>query len=390
MKARDIPKRLIVLLCCALVATACGSDIAPEGELVTKETAQTADDIKTSLTTVSVPPKETTSMTETELPLNTTWNDDAESEAFETSTTTTTTTTAAPTTTAPVTTTPAPAPTATTTVTTAAPVKPDETADCVFFVNTGEQQTVITWDKLEGADGYEVAMKRDPDAAWEMLADTKELSFTAAGIGLDRSYIFTVIPYKLDGETKKYSFKTRACAFPYMTQKNGVTYVDGLLIVNKTYSVPANFAYGLTPETQAAFSEMQGAASADGLWIGICSGFRSNGYQNSLYWGYVSRDGQAAADRYSARAGHSEHETGLAIDINDASFRFDATPQAKWLALNCWKYGFIIRYPQGKEDKTGYQYESWHVRYVGLEKAKRITESGLTIEEYYGLTSAYS
>lgn len=397
MRARRYLRGLIAALYFAFIAAGCGNDIAPEGELVKHQNTQTAEDITTSAaTTVSEIPKETAAMTQTE---NTETRTETETTTSATTTVTTTTsattTTTAATTTAATTTTPAPTTTVTTTTkavtTTAAPapVKPAETADCVFFVDTGEQQTVIRWDKVSGADGYEVAMKRSADAAWETLADTKELSFTATGIGLDRNYIFTVRPYKLNGDTKDFSFKTRSCAFPYMTQKNGVTYVDGLIIVNKTYSIPANFANGLTAETQAAFAKMQSAASAAGLWIGICSGFRSNSYQNSLYWNYVYRDGQAAADRYSARAGHSEHETGLALDINNANASFTYTPQAKWLAENCWKYGFIIRYPQGKEDKTGYQYESWHVRYVGLEKAKRITESGLTIEEYYGLTSVY-
>lgn len=404
MNAGGCLKRLILPLCCALAASACGNDALPDGGLVTRQTLQTAEDIHSTTQTVPEIPEETASMTDTQQ--TTTAETTAETTETTTTTTsaTTTTTTTTTTTATTTTTTTTPAPTTTTTAkpkpvttTTAAAtaavvstVKPAETSDCVFFVDTGEKQTVIRWDKVSGADGYEVALKRAADAAWETLADTKELSFTATGIGLDRNYIFTVKPYKLSGDTKEYSFKTRACAFPYMTQKNGVTYVDGLLIVNKTYSIPANFANSLTAETQAAFNKMQSAASAAGLWIGICSGFRSNSYQNSLYWSYVNRDGQAAADRYSARAGHSEHETGLAIDINNASAAFTYTPQAKWLAENCWKYGFIIRYPQGKENKTGYQYESWHVRYVGLEKAKRLTESGLTVEEYYGLTSAYS
>ncbi|MBR6873792.1 MAG: M15 family metallopeptidase [Ruminococcus sp.] len=190
---------------------------------------------------------------------------------------------------------------------------------------------------------------------------------------------------------KIYSDRSRNCAFPYMTQKNGLTYVDGLLIVNKTYSLPSTYGWGLTNETQAAFNEMQQGARADGLSIWICSGFRNYAYQNQLYWNYVARDGsQWSADMYSARAGHSEHQSGLAIDVNQASRYFNGSAVAQWLEKNCWKYGFIIRYPYGKEDKTGYNYESWHVRYVGKEKARRLTESGLCIEEYYGLTSVYS
>ena len=179
-------------------------------------------------------------------------------------------------------------------------------------------------------------------------------------------------------------------ATPDVKTVNGVTYVNGVLIANKTYSLPSTYAPGLTAETKKAFQEMQAAAAKDGKSLSIRSGFRSYDTQKTLYNNYVARDGKAAADRYSARPGHSEHQTGLALDINKASDSFTNTPEAKWLAENCWKYGFIIRYPQGKEDITGYKYESWHVRYLGKELAKSVYESGLTLEEYLGITSKYA
>ncbi len=172
--------------------------------------------------------------------------------------------------------------------------------------------------------------------------------------------------------------------------KDGITYVQGVLIANKTYPLPADYnPGGLTPETQAAFDEMAADAAKDGLSLSICSGFRSYELQNQLYTNYCNRDGKAAADRYSARPGHSEHQTGLAMDINMASDAFNDTPEAKWLAENCWKYGFIIRYPQGKEEITGYKYESWHCRYLGKEWAKTIFDSGKTLEEYFNIDSKY-
>ena len=134
---------------------------------------------------------------------------------------------------------------------------------------------------------------------------------------------------------------------------------------------------------------MQAAALKDGLRLDICSGFRSYSYQSTLYNNYVARDGKAAADTYSARPGHSEHQTGLAMDINMASSAFDNTPAAKWLAAHCAEYGFIIRYPQGKQDITGYKYESWHVRYLGKQLAKEVTDSGLTLEEFLCINSVY-
>lgn len=173
--------------------------------------------------------------------------------------------------------------------------------------------------------------------------------------------------------------------------KDGITYIQGLMIVNKTYALPKTYNPGaMTPETKAAYDELVRDASAAGLSMQSVSDFRSYDTQDQLYKNYCARDGQAAADTYSARPGHSEHQTGLAIDINCAGSAFDNTPEAKWLAENCWKYGFIIRYPKGKESITGYQYESWHIRYLGKEWAKKITESGLTLEEYFQIDSKYA
>lgn len=176
---------------------------------------------------------------------------------------------------------------------------------------------------------------------------------------------------------------------PVIEVKNGITYVNGILIANKTYALPASYNPGVDRTAQAAFNEMQAAAAKEGRSLQICSGFRSYTTQKALYERYTKRDGKAAADRYSARPGHSEHQTGLAFDINRASDEFTKTKEAKWLAENCWKYGFIIRYPEGKENITGYMYESWHVRYLGKDLAKKVYDSGLTLEEYLGITSQY-
>ena len=170
-----------------------------------------------------------------------------------------------------------------------------------------------------------------------------------------------------------------------------MTYMDGILIVNKTYPLPQNYNPGVNPEAKAALDKMFAAAKAEqNLKMWVCSGFRSYTVQKNLYNSYVRRDGAKAADRYSARPGYSEHQTGLAFDINYADYRFKNTAEAKWLAANAYKYGFILRYPEGKESITGYMYEPWHYRYVGVESAKKIFDSGLTLEEYFGITSSYS
>ena len=173
-------------------------------------------------------------------------------------------------------------------------------------------------------------------------------------------------------------------------QENGLYYVDGILIANKTYPLRADYYPGaLLGNCSAAFETMKNAAQAEGLNLYVSSGFRSYYTQDSLYQRYCASDGQAAADRYSARPGHSEHQTGLAIDLNTIEYSFADTPEGQWVAANCHKYGFILRYPEGKEAQTGYRYEPWHIRYVGTEKATAIYNSGLCLEEYYGITSQY-
>lgn len=168
-----------------------------------------------------------------------------------------------------------------------------------------------------------------------------------------------------------------------------VTYIDGILVVNKTYGLPADYNPGENPEARAAFDRMAGAARAEGLNIFIASGFRSYDHQTRTYSRYVYYDGQANADTYSARPGYSEHQTGLAFDMNSVDDSFAGTPEAIWVSQHCHEYGFIVRYPQGKEEITGYQYEPWHVRYLGVETATAVYESGLTLEEYLGIDSKY-
>lgn len=173
------------------------------------------------------------------------------------------------------------------------------------------------------------------------------------------------------------------------------TYIDGILIVNKTYALPKSYAPGWDAEASNQIWVMFAAAQAEGLSMRVQSGYRSYVDQSIIYNGYVAKDGQEAADRYSARPGHSEHQSGLAFDLNTNYYdglttEFGNSPEGKWLAENCHKYGFIIRYPHGKEHITGYMYEPWHVRYLGVEKATAVYESGLCLEEYLNITSSYS
>ncbi len=141
------------------------------------------------------------------------------------------------------------------------------------------------------------------------------------------------------------------------------------------------------PSVEALFA----AAKSAGYPLELASGYRSEAEQVSLYNGYVATEGQAQADASSAKPGTSEHQTGLAMDVCisgsscDLEQSFGDTPTGKWLAANAYLYGFIIRYPQGKESITGYEYEPWHVRYVGTALATELHKNGLTMEEFFGL-----
>ncbi len=175
-------------------------------------------------------------------------------------------------------------------------------------------------------------------------------------------------------------------------KKDGITYIDGILIANKTYALPSDYDPGdLLDECKQAFMQMAyDAYYNDGIYLEGISGYRSYATQNRIYNNYVAADGKALADTYSARPGHSEHQSGLALDVNSVESSFAYTAEAKWIAANCYKYGFILRYPYGKTDKTGYIYEPWHIRYVGVDIATKIHNSGLCLEEYYGITSQYN
>ncbi len=176
-----------------------------------------------------------------------------------------------------------------------------------------------------------------------------------------------------------------------------------LVLCNKNYrlpdsyeaenleDVPSNYyvndgkEYKMSKPALDAFIEMSDAAYAQNneIDLRVVSGYRSKSYQEWLYNHYANSYGQEDADTYSARPRHSEHETGLCCDINIVSVDFENTAAFEWLMANAADYGFILRYPKGKEHITGYIYEPWHWRYVGVETAKAVVESGLTYDEYF-------
>ncbi len=193
-----------------------------------------------------------------------------------------------------------------------------------------------------------------------------------------------------------------------VTKLKDIYYVDGVLIVNKTYPLPENYQpinpykeitsdylYGgdyIEEKVMNQFLKMQSDASKKSLSLKISSGYRSYKVQVDLYNNYVAKDGKDAADTYSARPGFSEHQSGLSFDLNGTNENFIDTKEGKWLNDNCYKYGFILRFPSGSEDKTGYMYEAWHFRYVGTKLAKKLYNNGswISLEEYFGINSKYN
>ncbi|WP_300381831.1 D-alanyl-D-alanine carboxypeptidase family protein [Clostridium sp.] len=168
-------------------------------------------------------------------------------------------------------------------------------------------------------------------------------------------------------------------------------YCNGILIANKEYALSEDFAPGESYEARQAFESMRYEAQLEGIYLNAFSTYRSYWRQDRLYNNYVYEYGCEKADKFSAKAGFSEHQTGLAFDIGGldrslwAQDDFKYTEEAKWLVDNAYKYGFILRYPEGREWVTGYQYESWHFRYIGVEHSINFKDSDLTLEEYLGL-----
>lgn len=186
---------------------------------------------------------------------------------------------------------------------------------------------------------------------------------------------------------------------------DGAYFIEGTMIVNKTYSLSKDYIPSNTyedasnkdscplcidKEAYGKFLNMKNDAASIGHNIWIQSGYRSYSYQVGLYDKYYKRDGKNA-DKYSARPGHSEHQSGLTFDLNTINDAFGDTPEGYWINDNAYLYGFIIRYPKGKQDVTGFKYEPWHLRYVGEELAEILYNNGdwITLEEHFNIDSEY-
>ncbi len=250
---------------------------------------------------------------------------------------------------------------------------------CLFVVLTacGKQQTSsnphekeekASFYKKENQERYQAYQKQMPDLSFKDV-------ILRVNIGLDQPYYTHTVesPYQNTNQllVNKYYYL-------------GEDYVPKNLVeLDGTYSKGGIY---LVKEAAQAFQKMVDQAKADGYSIRAISAYRSYQYQVHLYQRYVDQDGQEEADTYSARPGFSEHQTGLCVDVDNRVMdfnHFEETKSFQWMMENAARYGFILRYPKGKEAITGYQYEAWHYRYVGEEIANDIKEHGMTYDEYY-------
>jgi len=194
---------------------------------------------------------------------------------------------------------------------------------------------------------------------------------------------------------------------PLETEGQANLALGTLILVNKQIALPSNYkpqdlvtpnidfvdsATGdrrmLRQEAASGIEALMTAAKSAGIDLKGTSAFRSYDYQVQLFNAYVARDGKEQAMKYSAPPGHSEHQTGLAIDVSSASVGYqltqglEQTKEGKWLADNAHKYGFIVRYQRAFEDETGYMYEPWHLRYIGVEHATNVKQMNVPFEQY--------
>lgn len=172
---------------------------------------------------------------------------------------------------------------------------------------------------------------------------------------------------------------------------------DILVLVNKYHALPADYvpsdlveigysSLKMRAEAAEALQKLIAAAALDNITLIPYSTYRSYDYQKGLYEKYLTKDPVAIVDTYSARPGHSEHQTGLACDIGSAVLIDNLTDQDyKWMLENAHQYGYIVRYPKNQSEITGYKEEPWHIRYIGIKAATKIHELGITFDEYYDL-----
>lgn len=220
----------------------------------------------------------------------------------------------------------------------------------------------------EKEERYQTYQKKNKILSWKEV-------IIQVNIGLDQPYYTNV------SESKNLNTnKVLVNKYFYLNEE----YIpENLVALDTTYSKGGIY---LVEEASLAFKKLVDDAKKEGITIRAISAYRSYSYQENLYNRYVTKEGVTQADTYSARPGFSEHQTGLCVDVDDRKKNFtdfEDTQSFKWMQKNAANYGFILRFPKEKENITGYSYEAWHYRYVGVEDAIRIKEKNITFDEYY-------
>lgn len=252
---------------------------------------------------------------------------------------------------------------------------PIEINEIYTFLNDKNREKLLSSEKIELKNYYTITnFEVDKIPRYEQYQELHNTSLEEAvlkvNIGLDHDFYSQI---------------------EEITEVNSYT-----VLVNKYHSlgnyIPEDLVslsydnkYQLREKAAYAFEKMISEALTENIYIRPYSAYRSYTYQSSIYNTYVNRDGKDKADTYSARPGHSEHQTGLAVDVWTTGFSYLKENDAEWLKQNSYKYGFIIRYPKEKKDITGYIEEPWHLRYLGVDIATDIVEKNLTFDEYYDL-----
>lgn len=264
-----------------------------------------------------------------------------------------------------------------------------------------ENQTLISQETTETKNG--TLLTSDTQTQWIQQLKT----FPTYNKTKENSYLEIVENFPFANEVFVLSLESNPQIYTDFYQKIKVieNASDLLVLVNKNYQLPKDYApedlvlpnvnFATNPENNylrqeaaLALEEMFQAASNEGYELLARSGYRSYQTQVSLYDRYVAANGQAEADTYSARPGHSEHQTGLAIDVTSESVGyqldndFQLSPEGNWVKEHAHEYGFIVRYEKGKEHLTGFQYEPWHLRYVGKDVATEIKQNNWLLEDY--------
>lgn len=243
-----------------------------------------------------------------------------------------------------------------------------ETKDINTETRFEEQIKKIPYYKEENLKRYQNYKKQNKDYSNNEI-------ITNVNIGLDQPFYTNIQPSPRTNTPQVLVNKYNYLEKDYVPKN--------LELINEKYS---NTGMRLVKEARIAFESLAENAAKDGFTITAMSTYRSYSYQESLYNRYKEKDGVELTDTYSARAGHSEHQTGLAIDVYNKKqpyTSFEQTKEFTWMQENAYKYGYILRYPKDKEYITGYQYEPWHYRYVGTEISTYMQKHNITYDEYF-------